>query len=136
MLVSAAIAFWIASGILHGVLAAFGERWRLQGIGDLAVLPLLLATLSFVDYVGAPLTNAVSRRVEHEADIFALEITRDNDAGARSFLALARDNRSDPEPATWVRLMLYSHPPLGERIRFALEYRPWEKGEANRAYRP
>jgi hypothetical protein len=34
-----------------------------------------------------------------------------------------------------VRRVLYSHPPLGDRIRFALDYRPWEKGEPNRAYR-
>jgi Zn-dependent protease with chaperone function len=127
--------FWIVSRILHGLLRGFGERWGIHSVADLAAMPLLFATLNLVAYVGAPITNAISRRVEHEADVFALEITHDNDAGARSFLALARDNKSDPEPAPWVRLMLYSHPPLGDRIRFALEYKPWEKGEPNRAFR-
>jgi Zn-dependent protease with chaperone function len=50
-------------------------------------------------------------------------------------LELARGNRSDPEPAGWVKWLLYTHPPLGERIRFAQGYRPWEKGEPNQLYR-
>ena len=68
--------------------------------------------------------------------MFSLELTHDNDAGARSFLKLAEGNRSDPEPAGWVRFLLYDHPALGERIRFALTYKPWEHGEKNRAYHP
>jgi hypothetical protein len=34
-----------------------------------------------------------------------------------------------------VKTVLYTHPPLVERIRFALEYRPWERGQPNRAFR-
>jgi Zn-dependent protease with chaperone function len=104
-------------------------------MGDLAAMPLLFAMLALVNFVGEPASNAISRGVEHEADVFSLELTHDNDAGARSFLKLAEDNRSNPEPATWVKLLLFDHPPLGERIRFALEYKPWERGEPNRAYR-
>lgn len=129
------LAFWLVYRIVRGTLAEFGERWRVRDAGDLAAIPLVLAAFGLVSFLAAPVTNALSRQVEHEADIYALEITHDNDAGARSFLALARDNKSDPEPPAWVRLVLYSHPPLGERIRFALEYKPWERGEPNRAYR-
>jgi Zn-dependent protease with chaperone function len=62
-------------------------------------------------------------------------VTRDNDAGARSFLKLGSQNRSDPEPPAWVVFLLYTHPPLMERIRFALDYRPWEVGGPNRYFR-
>jgi len=62
-------------------------------------------------------------------------VTHDNDAGARAFLKLGAQNRNDPEPSPLVRALLYDHPPLGERIRFALDYRPWERGVANRLYR-
>ena len=126
---------WLTAWFARALLARFGGRWNVHAAGDLAAIPLLFAVLMGVNYLGAPVANAISRGVEHEADVFALEITHDNDAGARSFLKLAEGNRSDPEPAGWVKLLLFTHPPLGDRIRFALDYKPWERGEPNRAYR-
>src|SRR5206468_10681427 len=120
--------------LVRAFLRAFGDRLGIREVGDLAAIPLLVAMLSLVSWLGEPVTNALSRRVEHEADVFALELTHDNDAGARSFLKLAQDNRSDPEPAAWVKWILYTHPPLGDRIRFALAYRPWAEGKPNRLY--
>lgn len=107
----------------------------MQGVGDLAALPLLVAALTVVGFAGQPVSNAVSRQMEHESDVYALELTRDNDAGARAFLQLAQNNRSDPAPAPWVRVLFYTHPPLAERIAFALEYRPWDEGRPNQLYR-
>jgi Zn-dependent protease with chaperone function len=125
---------WLTAWFARVLLARFGGRWNVHSAGDLAAIPLLFAVLMAVNYVGEPIANAISRGVEHEADVFALELTHDNDAGARSFLKLAEGNRSDPEPAGWVKWVLFTHPPLGERIRFALDYKPWEEGEPNRAY--
>ena len=130
------VAFWFTAWFVRALLAAFGERWGVRSAGDLAAVPLVLAMLAWVNWLGAPFTNYISREIEHEADVFSLELTHDNDAGARSFLKLAEGNRSDPEPAGWVMLLLLDHPPLGDRIRFALAYKPWERGEPNRAYHP
>jgi Zn-dependent protease with chaperone function len=126
---------WLTAWFVRALLARFGGRWGVRSAGDLAAMPLLLAMLAWVNWLGAPISNVISRGVEHEADVFALELTHDNDAGARSFLKLAEGNRSDPEPSGWVKWLLFTHPPLGERIRFALTYKPWEHGEKNRAYR-
>jgi Zn-dependent protease with chaperone function len=79
--------------------------------------------------------NAWSRALEHECDVFALELTHLNDAGARAFLALGRDNKSNPEPGPLQKAYLWTHPPLVERVRFMLEYRPWEEGRPNRVFR-
>ena len=49
---------------------------------------------------------------------------------------MTKTNRSDPEPPRWVKLAIYTHPPLGERIRFALAYHPWTVGRPNRFYHP
>ena len=127
---------WLTAWFTNALLSAFGERWGVRSAGDLAAMPLVFAMLAWVNWLGAPVSNAISRDIEHEADVFSLELTHDNDAGARSFLKLAEGNRSDPEPAGWVRFLLYDHPALGERIRFALTYKPWEHGEKNRAYHP
>ena len=133
--VGAFVAFGLVALLVRGLLRAFGSMWGVTSVGDIASLPLLAAMLTVVSLLALPALNAVSRRDEHAADVYGLEITRDNDAAARALLKLGRDNRSDPEPESWVRLFLYSHPPLGERIRFALDHRPWERGEPNRYFR-
>ena len=115
-------------------LARFGERWGVRDMADVAALPLFLGALNLFALLAQPAVNAYSRRIEVESDAYALEITRDGDAGARTFVKLASQNRSNPEPHPVVRALLYTHPPAMERVRMALEYRPWEKGEPNRYY--
>jgi Zn-dependent protease with chaperone function len=126
------VLLFLAQQLCTFALRRFGGRWGVHGMDDVASLPLLLAVIGVLAFAAQPLVNGYSRQVESEADVFGLEITRDNDAGARAFLALARENRSDPEPAPWVKFLLYTHPPGLERVQLALTYRPWERGEANR----
>ncbi len=110
--------FGLASRVVVWALARWGAEWGIAGPGDLAALPLHAAVLALLLYVAAPIENGVSRAMEHEADAYAIDLTHDGDAGARAFLALAAANRSDPEPPTWLRLWLWTHPPLADRIRF------------------
>ncbi len=119
---------------LEGLLARFGPRWGFGEIGDLASMPLLLGAVGLVVFLAQPLTNGFSRYIEHEADVFGLEVTQLNEAGAGAFLKLGLQNKSDPEPNPFIRAWLYTHPPLMERVRFALAYRPWERGEPDRLY--
>ena len=125
------LAHWLCTLALR----RFGGRWGIPAMDDVASLPLLIATLGLLAFIAQPLINGYSRQVETQSDAYGLEITRDNDAAARAFLALARENRSDPEPAPWVKFLLYSHPPGLERVRMAIEYRPWERGEPNRYFK-
>jgi len=37
---------------------------------------------------------------------------------------------SDPQPPPLARFWLYSHPPIGERVDFAVHYDPWANGES------
>ncbi|HTR96969.1 MAG TPA: M48 family metallopeptidase [Candidatus Acidoferrales bacterium] len=128
--------FWLAAQLTNGWLRAFGGRWGIRAPADLAAMPVFAISLTIASLVATPAMNALSRREEHDADVYGLEITRDNDAAARAFLKLAQDNRSDPEPPQWIRLLLFDHPPLADRIRLAITYHPWTKGEPNRFYRP
>lgn len=133
--IGAFAAFWLVAWIVRALLAASGERWGVTGPADLAAMPVLSLALTLVTLLAQPGLNALSRDIEHESDAYALELTHDNDAAARAFLKLAQDNRSNPEPSPWVEFLLYDHPPLGSRIRFALDYRPWETGAPNRFVR-
>jgi STE24 endopeptidase len=78
--------------------------------------------------VFSPIGLAYSRHQEHEADRFALELTRDNRAGALSFVAMQHENLSNPRPGRLSVLWRSTHPPLGERIDFCNTYRPWAGG--------
>jgi Zn-dependent protease with chaperone function len=128
------IAFLLAR-LARWALKRFGPQWGVHELSDVASIPLGAAGLSLLGMLAQPAFNGISRAIEHEADIFAVEVTRDNDAGARAFLKLGSQNRSNPEPSRFVTLVLYSHPPLIERITFAMSYQPWREGISNRFFK-
>ena len=85
-------------------------------------------------FATTPLVNVVSRHLEVQADTFALELTRLNDAGARAFVKLAEDSKVLPDPSPFVYFWRYSHPSLAARVAFCRAYRPWETGQPNRLW--
>jgi Zn-dependent protease with chaperone function len=127
--------FYLSFVAMRAAVARFGERWGFRELHDVASLPLLILTFGIASFAAQPVTNSYSRSTEHEADVYALEITHANDAGARAYIKLGAQNRSDPEPSAVVKVFLYTHPPLIERIRFAIAYHPWTEGRPSRFYR-
>lgn len=113
----------------RAVLARRGARLGLRGLSDPAALPLVLALASLVTFALMPVAYGFSRSQEHEADRFALELTRDNAACANAFVALQANNLGYPRPGPLYVALRASHPPLGARIDFCNDYRPWERGE-------
>ncbi|HEU4428679.1 MAG TPA: M48 family metallopeptidase [Myxococcota bacterium] len=135
-----ALAIGVFAGILTLALAVIdraaralrrrsGPRLGLRGLADPAALPLVLMLAGVVGLFFLPLALAFSRHQEHEADRFALELTRDNRACALAFVALQTENLGYPRPDAWVKWMRGSHPALGERVDFCNAYRPWESDE-------
>jgi len=110
------------SGELAGCrsLRAAGQRFRIvYRVERARVLVLVLAVL---DAVTLPLQNAVSRVFERQADRTSLELTEDPAAFIRGEVTLARTNLADvapPRPMVW---LLYTHPPVLERIAAAEAY--------------
>lgn len=110
-------------------LRRLGHRFGFHELSDVASLPLILLIVSLISFAARPALLAYSRHNEHESDRFALELTRDNFAGASAFAKLQAENLAHPRPAAWVKWLRSGHPPLGERIEFCNRYRPWESGE-------
>ena len=107
----------------------YSERFGFTTLADIASLPLILLVAGVVSLVTDPIALAYSRHLEHEADRFALELTHDNHAAATAFVILQQENLGVPRPGwlyTWFR---ENHPPLGERIDFSNDYRPWETNQ-------
>lgn len=107
----------------------FGKRWGFTDLSDPAAMPMLILVVGVLTFVFSPLALWYSRDAEHEADRFAIEITRNNHAGATAFVKLQTENLSNPRPSQFMKFLRASHPPIGERIDFCNEYKPWEKGE-------
>jgi Zn-dependent protease with chaperone function len=114
------------------LLARFGDRFGFHQLADVASLPLLMLMLSVFSFVISPAALALSRYHEHEADRFGLELTHDNEAGASAFVALQKQNLGVPRPGALYKFFRASHPPIGERVDFMNEYRPWETGAPER----
>lgn len=114
----------LAPPIIH----RFGAKWGLkteEELADVAALPLITLVSGTALHAISPLINYVSRTfVEHPADRYALDLTKNNNAFVSAMQKLARMNLSNPTPAAIVKFFLYSHPPIGERIHFGRTYRP------------
>jgi STE24 endopeptidase len=106
--------------IVGWALAKRGNQWRLRGMTDLAAVPVFLLTVSVLGFLADPITNGLSRRMEHQADAYGLAATRNGPALARAFVYFASHDLSDPYPPPLVKFWLFSHPPIGERINFVL----------------
>ncbi len=115
------------------VLARWGEKWGIRGVDDWASLPALLLLLSILGFLANPLTSAISRHYEHQADQYGLEVTHgltpdSGQVAAQAFQILGDVGLSDPTPNPVNVFLFYSHPPIPDRIRFALTYDPWANG--------
>lgn len=126
--------FFSAGIFMNAAVRRFGARWRFQELHDIASIPLFSFTLSLLFFVAQPGINSFARSIEHDADTFGLEVTRLNEPGARAFIKLGAQNKSNPEPPRVLKWLQYTHPPLVERVQYALDYRPWEQGRPNQKF--
>ncbi|NDD65174.1 MAG: M48 family peptidase, partial [Acidobacteria bacterium] len=70
------------------MIARFRERFGFDSLADIASFPLLILLFSGFFLVVQPVMMAFNRSVEHDADRFGLEITRDNRNAATAFVKL------------------------------------------------
>jgi len=126
------ISLYLAYRLANGLIERYKDRFGFDRLSDVASLPLLLLLIGIFSFALSPLAMAFSRYQEHEADRFALEITRDNHDAAMAFVKLQKENLSMPRPGMLYKLWRLSHPPVGERIDFCNEYHPWRSGEPSK----
>jgi STE24 endopeptidase len=109
-------------------LASLALNWAIgflgfSGSADVAALPALGLILGAYGLVTMPLENAISRWRENLADDYALQATGKHEAFASAFTRLANQNLGEVDPEKWVVFLFYSHPPLGQRIEKANEWK-------------
>ncbi|MBZ5694213.1 MAG: M48 family metallopeptidase [Acidobacteriia bacterium] len=115
------------------LLARRGVKWEIRGADDMASLPALLILLSIFGFVANPVTSAISRHYEHQADQYGLEVTHgltpdSGQVAAQAFNTLGDVDLADPEPNPVNVFLFYNHPSIPDRIQFSLTYDPWASG--------
>ena len=85
---------------------------------------LVLFLLAVGGLLSTPVTNLVSRQIEANADLFALDLTGDPDAFISMQQRLAETNLSDPDPPAAWQWFFGSHPTVAERVAMAQD---WER---------
>jgi Zn-dependent protease with chaperone function len=125
------LCFWAGRKLVLWMLGRWGRRWDIHDVGDWASLPALILALSIVTLVVSPVFSAFSRHLEHQADIYGLEVTHGLNAdsahvAAAAFQKLGEKALSYPHPNPLVVWWLYDHPTVADRIAFALRYDPWQ----------
>ncbi len=91
------------------------------GMADIAAIPVLFFYLTIFSLALMPVTNAISRAFEREADHFAIDVTGDRESFVSSMERLADLNLADREPHPFIEWFMYSHPSIQKRIDLARE---------------
>lgn len=110
---------WLLSRLGPAAVQSTSERTGVREIGDEAALPMLSLLLTAHGLLFMPAQAAFSRAIERRTDRYAVELTGDGDAYARAMEKLGAQSLADPNPPRPVVFLLYSHPPIGERVRAA-----------------
>jgi STE24 endopeptidase len=121
--------------ILSGwFLNKFGVGWQIRAMGDWAVLPMIFLIFSLLSFISQPIGATIGRQIEHNADIYGLEVTHGinanpQESAAHAFQVLGELSLDYPYPSPIVVFWYYDHPSIPDRVRFAHQYDPWSKGE-------
>src|SRR5205085_2861422 len=113
---------------LQWALQRWGERWQIRGVGDTAVLPLVILLSSLFFFVLTPVLNTEIRTQEIEADMYGLNASRQPDGFAQAAIHLGEYRKMNPGPVE--EMIFYDHPSGHTRIRAAMRW----KGENQMLY--
>jgi len=116
--------FWLAHWVGRTLIRRFESRWGFGSLSSIASLPLLYLAFNLAVLVTTPAVNAFIRDVEHNADLFALDLTHDNDAAMSVIRKAAGLFWYVPNPGWFRRNFRTDHPPLDERAQFLASHHP------------
>ncbi|WP_456408500.1 M48 family metallopeptidase [Caldithrix abyssi] len=117
--------FYLAHLIYWDLLTRMG----FTGPADLAALPLIAIILTVYMLLVSPLSNALSRHYERQADLYALRHSSNPRAFASALLKLSEQNLSDKQPHPLVEFFFHSHPSIQKRVKMVEDFLQGKKIE-------
>jgi STE24 endopeptidase len=115
------IGFAFLKWSLEWSLARWGGKWQLRGIGDPAVLPLVVLLGSIFFFVLTPFLNTHTRTTEQEADMYGLNASRQPDGFAQAAIHLGEYRKMKPGPVE--EFIFFDHPSGYNRIYSAMRWK-------------
>ena len=113
---------WFALIVVPCSLVLASVTERRGGLVEPRAVPLGLAVAFLLFLLTLPLSNAVSRRYEAEADWIALSTTNDPPAFIGLEQSFVRSGLIDPDPPAWYSFAIATHPSPLDRIAMALAF--------------
>ncbi len=125
--------YWGCSTFAAGLVRRYGARWGAAGLASRTGFVALLLALSVAGFLLEPVSNAVSRHFEHQADVYGQEaihgiVPDPQKTAVAAFNDLGKAWLDDPHPSPFIELWLYNHPSTQHRAEFAQHYDPWANG--------
>ncbi|HTV06840.1 MAG TPA: M48 family metallopeptidase [Acidobacteriaceae bacterium] len=125
--------FWIAFRLFRWLLRRGSVRLHITSLDDWSSLGALLLIVTLLGFFADPVSNAFSRHIEHQADVYGEEaihglVPDPQTTMAASFQHLGELWLEVPHPDPFVVFWTYSHPPTSYRMSFAAHYNPWAPG--------
>lgn len=115
------IFFALLNWSLNWSLKRWGEKWNIRGIGDTAVLPLVVLWVLIFGFVVTPILNTHTRTEEGEADMYGLNASRQPDGFAQAAIHLGEYRKMNPGPLEeWI---FFDHPSGRKRIYAAMRWK-------------
>ncbi len=115
------IGFALLNALFERMRKRYEARWRVQGLGDVAGLPLAALLFSAYLFVLTPVLNGIIRTGEAEADMFGLNASRQPDGFAQAALHLAEYRKL--EPGHLEEIFFFDHPSGHTRIFNAMRWK-------------
>lgn len=115
---------YVASLIMDAVIKPLGYT----NLADVSALPLLALVFAVVNLPLSPITTGYGRRLETEADGYALELTDDPASFISAMARLTDQNLAEAEPNRWIELLFHDHPSYRSRLVHAGKFAESKRG--------
>ena len=115
------LAFVYLRWALDWALQRWGEKWQIRGVGDTAVLPLVVLLAAIFGFVVTPVMNTFTRTQEYEADMYGLNTSRQPDGEAQADIHLGEYRKMNPGPIE--EFIFFDHPSGRNRIYAAMRWK-------------
>jgi len=119
VVVLSSLAFGLIALLFRPAAAVLGAS--VASIADPAGLPIIMALFATLSLLATPITNALTRLAEADADAFSLQVANEPDGMAKSLVKTIEYRASSPSALE--EFLFYDHPSVEHRVRNAMEWK-------------